>query len=100
MDNKNNKEEPACQRLGAASCSTMKLNCDTTQFTDALDTLKSHITQIPQEVLVLLRGGGDGIKKLFRFESAPAPVGASVTISLKPTDFLLDALATLRASDL
>jgi len=84
----------------AATC---RVNADTSQFAAFMDELQNelskHSAKVTPEVrncLVNIFTNSPG--KLVAFESQPASMG-TITVTVEPTQLLLDLLATVRAGD-
>jgi len=75
------------------------IHCDTNEIDAVLSELNLYIPKVPLKVRNLLLRLVDSPSELIRFEHSPAPVGAGLTVFLKPTDRLLDLLTACRTGN-
>lgn len=79
---------------------TLQIQCDISALTAALDSLP-EVSELSREVVERLLSGFDGRAQLVRIHVEDAVAGRTgdLRIALQPSNFLVDLLAAVRASE-
>lgn len=76
---------------------TIKVRIDSGKLSDILEELKTHLTELPAEIIKFLFHLFNSPAEFVSFEERPAE--GAIEIALEPKDLLLDLLVAVRTRD-